>query len=302
MLSRAARPALRAGVAAVARPTAINATNAATYATLREIEDRLKSIRNIEKITKTMKIVASTKLTRAQRAMTESRNYGQTSNTVFEKAETKALEGDGKKTLVVVCSSDKGLCGGIHSGMSRLTRKLLLEQPQTDLVVLGEKCKSQLSRSNGKNIVLSFAGIGKDVPTFMDASAIADQLSLLPTDYASIKIIYNKFLNAQSYEPVIIEAFSEEAITQSPAYSAFEIEDEVLPNLREYALANSLYWALAEGHACEQSARRNAMDNASKNAGDMINKFQILFNRTRQAVITGELVEIITGAAASEEG
>ena len=84
-------------------------------------------------------------------------------------------------------------------------------------------------------------------------------------------------------------------------FSAFEIDDEVLSNLREYALANSLYWALAEGHACEQSARRNAMDNASKNAGDMINKFQILFNRTRQAVITGELVEIITGAAASED-
>jgi len=75
----------------------------------------------------------------------------------------------------------------------------------------------------------------------------------------------------------------------------------VLANLREYALANSLFWALAEGHACEQSARRNAMDNASKNAGDMINRFQILYNRTRQAVITGELVEIITGASASEE-
>jgi len=71
--------------------------------------------------------------------------------------------------------------------------------------------------------------------------------------------------------------------------------------MQEYALANSLFWALAEGHACEISARRNAMDNASKNAGDMINRFQILYNRTRQAVITGELVEIITGASASEE-
>jgi F-type H+-transporting ATPase subunit gamma len=84
-------------------------------------------------------------------------------------------------------------------------------------------------------------------------------------------------------------------------FSTFEFDDEVLGNLREYALANSLYWALAEGHACEQSARRNAMDNASKNAGDMIGRFQILYNRTRQAVITGELVEIITGAAASED-
>ena len=110
-------------------------------------------------------------------------------------------------------------------------------------------------------------------------------------------------------------------------YSAFEVEEDVLPNLREYGLANSLFWALAEGHACEISARRNAMDvslysglpiaplfflcqqisdhpylqNASKNAGEMINKYQILFNRTRQAVITGELVEIITGATASAD-
>jgi F-type H+-transporting ATPase subunit gamma len=162
-----------------------------------------------------MKIVASTKLTRAQRAMTSSRTYGQASNTVFENAETKALEGDGKKTLFVVCSSDKGLCGGIHSGMSRATRKMLLEQPEADLVVVGEKCKAQLSRSNGKNMQLNFAGVGKDVPTFADAAAIADQISMLPTDYSSIKIVYNKFINAQSYEATVIEAFSEEAIAQS---------------------------------------------------------------------------------------
>lgn len=197
------------------RPTPLNAPQAATYATLREIEGRLKSIRNIEKITKTMKIVASTKLTRAQKAMMESRTYGQASNTVFEKAETKPLEGEGKKSLIIVCSSDKGLCGGIHSGMSRFTRKLMQEHPDTDLVVVGEKCKSQLGRSNGKNIVISFAGIGKDVPTFADAQAIADRVSLLPTDYASIKIMYNKFNNAQSYEPVLIDSFSEEAIKES---------------------------------------------------------------------------------------
>jgi F-type H+-transporting ATPase subunit gamma len=201
--------------ASINRPATLNAAAAANYATLREIEDRLKSIRNIEKITKTMKIVASTKLTRAQRAMTESRAYGQTSNTVFEEAETKPVEGEGKKTLLVICSSDKGLCGGIHSGMSRYARRLLAADPAIDLAVVGEKCKAQMSRSNPKNFVESFAGIGKDVPTFADAQAIADQLVLLPTDYASIKIMYNKFLNAQSYEPVIIEAFSEEAIQES---------------------------------------------------------------------------------------
>jgi F-type H+-transporting ATPase subunit gamma len=186
--------------------------NAASYATLREIKDRLKSIHNIEKITKTMKIVASTKLSRAQKAMTESRSYGQSSNTVFENAETKAVEG---KTLIVVCSSDKGLCGGIHSGLSKATRRMLETMPDTDVAIIGEKSKAQLNRSSAKNIVLSFAGIGKDIPTFADAQAIADQIALLPTDYSSIKILYNKFLNASSYEPVSIEAFSEESIQNS---------------------------------------------------------------------------------------
>jgi F-type H+-transporting ATPase subunit gamma len=300
MLSRAARPALRAAAAAPARATAVG-NNAATYATLREIEGRLKSIRNIKKITSTMKIVASTKLTRAQRAMVDSRKYGQTSNEVFEAAETAPIESEEKKTLIIVCSSDKGLCGGIHSGLSRKIRAMMTQEPPFDLVIIGEKSKSQLQRTNDKAIKLSFAGIGKDVPSFADAQAIADQVILLPADYTDVKILYNKFINATSYEPTLIEAFSEEAIQQSPNFSSFEVDEEVLGNLREYSLANSLYWALAEGHACEQSARRNAMDNASKNAGEMIGKYQILYNRTRQAVITGELVEIITGATASED-
>ncbi|KAL4866813.1 hypothetical protein BDV12DRAFT_187132 [Aspergillus spectabilis] len=296
MFTRAVRPVVRAGAVAVTRTAPPNAAN---FATLREIEGRLKSIKNIKKITNTMKVIASTRLTRAQKAMSDSRAYGQTSNTIFEQAETKALED--KKTLLVVASSDKGLCGGIHSGLSKATRRALSAIPNSDIVVLGEKAKAQLSRSNPNAIVLSFANVCKDIPTFADAQAVADQIALLPTDYASVKIIYNKFVNAQSYEPDTVEAYSEEAITQSPNFSAYEADEETLSNLREYALANSLFWAMAEGHACEISARRNAMENASKNAGEMIDKFQILYNRQRQAAITGELVEIITGAAASAE-
>lgn len=219
---------------------------------------RLKSIKNIEKITKTMKIVASTKLTRAQKAMGDSRVYGKTSNELFEQAETKPLED--KKTLLVICSSDKGLCGGIHSGLSRAARRILEKDSNMDIAIIGEKCKAQISRSNPKQIVLSFAGIGKDVPTFGDAQAIADQIVSLPEEYASVRVLYNKFINATSFEATPIEAFSEEAITQSANFAAFEIDDEVLGNLREYSLANTLFWALAEGHACEISARRNAMD------------------------------------------
>ncbi|KAB5551386.1 ATP synthase gamma chain mitochondrial precursor [Coniochaeta sp. 2T2.1] len=301
MLSRAARPALRAVATRGAACSPAVAPNAATFATLREIEGRLKSIRNIEKITNTMKIVASTKLNRAQRAMQDSRVYGNTSNQVYESAETKPLEGEGKKKLVVVCSSDKGLCGGVHSGLSRFIRRRALEDANFDLVIIGEKCKAQLSRTNAQAIRLSFSGAGKDIPTFSDSQAIADQIVLLPGEYSDVEIVYNKFVNATSYEPTIVAAYSEEAIAASANFAAFEVDEEVLGNMREYSLANSLYWALCEGHACEISARRNAMDNASKNAGEMINKYQILFNRTRQAVITGELVEIITGATASED-
>ncbi|KAJ5121814.1 ATP synthase subunit gamma [Penicillium atrosanguineum] len=296
MFSRAVRPAIRAGSAAVTRTAPPNAAN---FATLREIEGRLKSIKNIEKITKTMKIVASTRLTRAQKAMNDSRAYGQTSNTVFEQAETKPLE-DGK-TLYVIASSDKGLCGGIHSGLAKATRRLMAKDPNADIVILGEKAKAQLSRFMPEKILLSFANVCKDIPTFADAQAIADQITLLPTNYGSVKVLYNSFINAQSYEPTTIEAYSEDAITQSANISAYEIDDEVLAGLREYSLANNLFWAMAEGHACEISARRNAMENASKNAGEMINKFQILYNRQRQAAITGELVEIITGATASAD-
>lgn len=163
-----------------------------------------------------MKIVASTKLTRAQRAMAESKNYGETSKEVFTQAETKALEGDDKKTLLIICSSDKGLCGGVHSGLSRYVRRLFAEKPNGyELVILGEKCKAQLQRTQAKDIQLSFTGVGKDVPTFADAQAIADQVVRLPNEYAEVNVLYNKFINAQSYEASTIDAFSEEAIQAS---------------------------------------------------------------------------------------
>ena len=101
-----------------------------------------------------MKVIASTRLNRAQKAMDDSRAYGQTSNTVFEEAETKPL--DDKKTLLVVASSDKGLCGGIHSGLSKATRRVFQQYPNSDIVVLGEKAKAQLARTNADALVLSF--------------------------------------------------------------------------------------------------------------------------------------------------
>lgn len=227
MLSRAARPALRAASAPALRPAATTTPTAlqtANYATLKEIEGRLKSIKNIGKITKTMKIVASTKLTKAQRTMETAQKYGETSQRVFDEAETKPPEESESKTLLVVASSDKGLCGGIHSGLTRYVRKMMDgHEKEYDICVLGEKCKAQLGRSNAKQMVLTFSNVGKNVPTFADAQAIADQITLLPTEYKNIQILYNKFKNQGSYEPTTINAFNEEAIRESRKCSFFSV-------------------------------------------------------------------------------
>jgi len=269
---------------------------ARNMATLREIEGRLKSIRNIAKITTTMKTVASTKLARAQKAMSEARAYGKASNVLFETAETSAPSE--AKTLIIAVSSDKGLCGGIHSSVTKAAKKVLAIQPEAEIVVLGDKSKTQLSRQVPQNLVMTFNQIGRSIPTFADAQTIADQIISSGIHTEKIEIVYNEFKSAISYEPATVCVYSEELFKNSPNFGIYEIEDDVLTNLKEFALANAIYWALVEGHACEQSARRNSMENASKNAGEMIHKFSLLYNRTRQQVITGELIDIITGASA----
>lgn len=266
------------------------------YATLREIETRLKSIKNIEKITKTMKIVASTRLGRAQKAMALSRVYDEADSEVYTHAEPASEQG---KTLVVAISSDKGLCGLIHSQVAKQAKKILAETPDADVVVIGDKVRAQLLRTHAKNILFGFNGTGKAAPTFLEASLIADEIHKIVGNYSNIEILYNKFVSSVSFTPTVKKVYSEDAIASAKSLSKFELdEDAKIPvALSEFSLANSILFALAEGHAAEISARRNAMDNASKNAGDMINKYSILYNRTRQAVITNELVDIITGAS-----
>jgi F-type H+-transporting ATPase subunit gamma len=259
----------------------------------------LKSIKNIEKITNTMMIVASTKMGKAQKAMAVARVYGETDRHLYNKAETAAPE-EAKKKLLVVLSSDKGLCGSIHSSLSRTARKFLGENPDVDVVIVGDKVRNQLMRTHAKNIVLSFSQIGKEAPTYNEAAVIADQIQQLGNDYDDIQILYNKFVSSMSFSPEIKHAYTKESIETSPKFSTFELEDEVVGDLAEFSFANSLLQSLAEGHAAEIAARRNAMDSASKNANDMIGKFTILYNRTRQAVITNELVDIITGASSLE--
>jgi len=285
-----------------AQPSVLGAApqSARNMATLREIELRLKSVRNIEKITKSMKMIASTKLAKAQRAMQSGKQYGIANAEVFENA---TPESEPKRKLFVVISSDKGLCGGIHSSVSKATRRAIAGEggvvdSDSPVMIIGDKSKMQLMRALPKNIALTFNQIGRDIPTFSDAAGVADLIIKSDAKYDSIVIVYNKFVSAISYEAATMNVMNEQMFKESPGFKAYEMEDDVTKDLAEFALANAIYAALVEGHACEMSSRRNAMDNASKNAGDMISSLQMQYNRGRQAAITNELVDIITGASA----
>jgi F-type H+-transporting ATPase subunit gamma len=278
-------------------------------ATLREIELRLKSVRNIEKITKSMKMIASTKLAKAQRAMQAGKEYGIANSEVFQHS---PADTPSTNRLFLVISSDKGLCGGIHSSVSKATRRALANDPETPLkdsessqvdpespvMVIGDKSKAQLSRVVGQNLRLTFNQIGRDIPTFADAASVADLITRSGVQYDSVVIIYNKFVSALSYEAAAVEVKGPEGLDASNGFKAYENEDDATKDLAEFSLANAIYAALVESHACEMSSRRNAMDNASKNATDMIARLQMQYNRGRQAAITNELVDIITGASA----
>ncbi|KAJ7695190.1 ATPase, F1 complex, gamma subunit domain-containing protein [Mycena rosella] len=285
--------------------------HARNMSTLREIELRLKSVRNIEKITKSMKMIASTKLAKAQRSMAAGKQYGIANSEVFAHS-TSASSASNKLFLVI--SSDKGLCGGIHSSVSKATRRafagsaespLLNDESKpvevdgaSPLMVIGDKSKAQLLRTMSSNMRMTFNQIGRDVPTFADAAGVADLIIKSGVSYDSVVLIYNKFVSAISYEAAAIEIRGEAGLKESEGFKAYEMEDDFTKDLAEFSLANAIYAALVEAHACEISARRNAMDNASKNAKDMIGSLQMQYNRGRQAAITNELVDIITGASA----
>ncbi|KAH7883038.1 F1 complex, gamma subunit of ATPase [Phlebopus sp. FC_14] len=286
-----------ARIASQQPPLGAGPNGARNMATLREIELRLKSVRNIEKITKSMKMIASTKLAKAQRAMNAGKDYGLANSEIFQHTPSEA---PAKRKLFVVVSSDKGLCGGIHSSVSKATRRVLADtenpvDPDSPVMVIGDKSKGQLSRPLGKNLALTFNQIGRDIPTFADAAGVADLIVKSGVEYDSIAIVYNKFVSAISYEAGVVEVANENTFKESSGFKAYEMEDDVTKDLAEFSLANAIYAALVEAHACEQSARRNAMDNASKNASDMIGSLTMQYNRGRQAAITNELVDIITG-------
>ncbi|KAK7102940.1 hypothetical protein V1264_021090 [Littorina saxatilis] len=264
-------------------------------ATLKDIRLRLKSVTNIQKITKSMKMVSAAKYARAERELRPARSYGAGAKAFFESTE---LEQDKTQPnqMMVVMSSDRGLCGGVHSGICRELRNKMNENKgsvETKLVVVGDKARGILQRTFRENFLLSFNEYGRKPPVFADAALVANAILDVDYKFDVASLYYNTFRVTE------LPLFSQEHLAKAEKITTYDsIDEDVLRCYNEYALASLIYFAMKEGACSEQSSRMTAMDAASKNAGEMIEKLQMTYNRTRQAVITRELIEIISGAAA----
>ncbi|KAM4748066.1 ATP synthase F(1) complex subunit gamma, mitochondrial isoform 1-T1 [Rhinophrynus dorsalis] len=271
-------------------------------ATLKDITRRLKSIKNIQKITKSMKMVAAAKYSRAERELKPARVYGTGSLALYEKAEIKAPE-DKKKHLIIGVSSDRGLCGAIHSSVAKTIKheiaSLSSAGKEVMVVGVGDKLRGILQRTHGGHFLLNFKEVGRKPPSFGDASVIASELLNSGYEFDQGSVVFNRFRSVISYRTEDKPIFSLDTVANSENISVYDdIDADVLRNYQEFSLVNIIYYTLKESTTSEQSARMTAMDNASKNASEMIDKLTLTFNRTRQAVITKELIEIISGAAA----
>ncbi|TPX34922.1 hypothetical protein SmJEL517_g02594 [Synchytrium microbalum] len=283
-------------------------------ATLKEVSMRLKSVQNIGKITKSMKMIASTKVTRAQRNMEVARVFGTAGTAVFKYTET--VEPENGKVLAVAVSSDRGLCGGIHSSIAKAVKRYVAANPETQVVVLGDKARNQIIREARSNMQVSFSGVAKGFPTWTESCMIADEILQTGIEYDAVKVFYNKFKSVIAFDTTAVPVFTVAALEASQSapppqnrskshihtfiakLSAYEIGDSVLKNFEEFTFANTLFWTISEGNASEMAAKRTAMENATKNADEMTAKLRLTYNRGRQAAITNELIEIITGASA----
>ncbi|KAG7265624.1 hypothetical protein CRUP_023125 [Coryphaenoides rupestris] len=264
---------------------------------------RLKSIKNIQKITKSMKMVAAAKYARAERQLKPARVYGNSALALYEKADIKAPEGKAEKHLIIGVSSDRGLCGAIHSGVAKAIKSQIagLVESGKDVVVVnvGDKLRGILQRTHAKHIVMTCKEVGRKPPTFTDASIIATEVLNSGYEFDQGSIIYNRFKSVISYKIDKKPVFSIDTVANAESMGVYDdIDADVLMNYQEFALVNLIFYGMKESTTSEQSARMTAMDSASNNASDMIDRLTLTFNRTRQAVITKELIEIISGAAA----
>ncbi|MEH6653821.1 F0F1 ATP synthase subunit gamma [Loktanella salsilacus] len=288
---------------------------------LKDLKNRIASVKSTRKITKAMQMVAAAKLRRAQDAAEAARPYTERFNAVMaglsQAAEgspsaPKLLAGTGSTQthLLVVMTAERGLCGGFNANIAKLARvhakKLVAEGKTVKILTVGKKGRDSLRRELGDHFVghidmsdvkrMSYADaqrVAKDVLNRFDAA----EFDIATLFFARFENVVSQHPTAQQIIPAKFEAVAD-AATASTLYDYEPSEEAILADLLPRGVATQIFAALLENAASEQGARMSAMDNATRNAGDMIDDLTIEFNRSRQAKITNELIEIISGAEA----
>ncbi|MEM0949895.1 MAG: F0F1 ATP synthase subunit gamma [Pseudomonadota bacterium] len=288
---------------------------------LKDLKNRIESVKSTRKITKAMQMVAAAKLRRAQEAAEAARPYADRFNAVMaglasaaegQENAPKLLAGTGKEDvhLLVVMTAERGLCGGFNSSIVKLAKvhaeELIANGKTVKILSVGKKGREQLRREYGDQLLAhvdlsevkrvgytNAVDIAKDVLGRFDANEF-DVATLFFNKFESV---ISQVPTAQQIIPAKFEV-GEDTTETSTVYDYEPDEEEILADLLPRGVATQIFTALLENAASEQGARMSAMDNATRNAGDMIERLTIEFNRSRQAVITNELIEIISGAEA----
>ncbi|MCB2106192.1 MAG: F0F1 ATP synthase subunit gamma [Rhodobacteraceae bacterium] len=289
---------------------------------LKDLRVRITSVQSTRKITSAMKMVAASKLRRAQETAEAARPYAErmadmlgnvAASVAGQEGAHKMLAGTGKSDvhLVVVMTANRGLCGGFNANIIRsargLVRELKDQGKQVKILCVGRKGRDNLKRDHGAAIVDSFTEFGRKVVVFSEAVAVADKITAMfnAGEFDVCTIVYARFKSAmsqivtrQQIVPFPVPPKGAEDGNVAAPYEYEPSDAEILVDLLPRNLAVQTFRAMLENAASEQGARMSAMDSATRNAGDMIGKLTLRYNRTRQAQITKELIEIISGAEA----
>jgi len=305
--------ALLGARANLAAPSASDAVSAiapagARHVSLATVKLRMRSVGNIGKITKAMKMVAASRLRGAQEKMTTSRGISSPFASLL--GDFPSAQSD--STTVVPITSDKGLCGSINSQIVKFTHVLghVTEESGSKLnyMIIGEKGRAQLTRGKEAPLITNVVQDAfKATPTFAVASQMADLV--LATGSGKSQILFNQFRSAISFKPTIATLLTPETLEKTAGENGLQIDQyeleegiksEFLQDLFEFQSACVVYNAMLENSTSELGSRMQSMENSSKNAKEMLSKLTLKYNRTRQAAITTELIEIISGASALE--
>merc|ERR1711934_355593 len=264
---------------------------------LKELGIRIKSVTNIAKITKTMNMISSAKYAKASKQLDSIRGFAAAGagavNSLTNQEGYVAPEG---KHLIVVSSSDRGLCGALHTNIGKAALEVAQEKGAGNyaFVAVGEKSVAFLKASKElDNIIIKCSEVGRNDPTFAECAALAQTILENDYDWSSGTMLYNHHKSAMTQ---IITPVSLAPQAGLEVYDS--VDGSVIQNFVEYSLAATLYGCIKENYTSEQAARMIAMDGATKNANEMIDRMKLSFNRLRQAVITTELCEIIAGMSA----